>query len=86
MGYSVKWRQKALKSLRKLPKEISKRIVKRIDLVKENPKHFLEKLVDDPGFKVRTGDYRIIIDVIDEEEVIAVRLIGHRRNIYKRKL
>jgi mRNA interferase RelE/StbE len=85
MSYAVKWRSKALHALRKLPNDITKRIVKKINTSQENPRHFLEKLVDDPGYKVRAGDYRAIIDILEEEKILAVRLIGHRRNIYKPK-
>ncbi len=86
MSYTIKWRPEAVKELRKLPKEIAERVVKRVDIAKEKPKHFLEKLVDDPGYKVRIGDYRAIIDIIEDERVIAVRFVGHRKNIYKRHL
>ncbi len=86
MTYAVKWRPKALAELRKLPKDIAERIVKRIDLAKDAPKHFLEKLVDDPGYKVRAGDYRVIIDILEKEKILVVRVVGHRRNIYKRDI
>jgi mRNA-degrading endonuclease RelE of RelBE toxin-antitoxin system len=45
---------------------------------------YLEKLRGDPGFKLRAGDYRALIDI--EENIIAVRVVGHRKNIYKRHL
>ena len=86
MSYVIKWRSKALQELRKLPKDIATRIVKKVDSTKANPKHFLESLSGDPGYKIRSGDYRAIVDIIEEEKVIAVRIIGHRRNIYKRHL
>ncbi|MBI5398098.1 type II toxin-antitoxin system RelE/ParE family toxin [Candidatus Woesearchaeota archaeon] len=86
MLYAVKWRPKALYELRKLPKDIAARIVKRVDLAKDNPIHFLEKLTDDTGYKIRAGDYRAIVDILEEEKTIAVRVVGHRRNIYKRHL
>lgn len=86
MSYIIKWRPEAIKELRKLPKEISQRIVKRIDIAKDEPKHFLEKLIDDSGYKIRTGDYRAIIDLLETEKTLAVRVVGHRKNIYKRHL
>ena len=86
MNYAVKWRPKALDELRKLPKDIANRIVKKVDAAKDNPFHFLQKLTDDPGYKIRSGDYRIIVDVVEEQKIIAVRVVGHRRNIYKRHL
>ncbi len=86
MTYAIKWRSKALVELRKLPKISANRIVKKIDSAKDNPHHFLEKLVNDRGYKIRGGDYRAIVDIVEDEKVIAVRIVGHRKNIYKRHL
>ena len=86
MTYVIKWRPKTLDDLRALPKENTKQLVKRIDLAKENPFHFLEKLVDDPGYKIRAGDYRVIVDLDPKNKIIFVRFIGHRKNIYKQHL
>ncbi len=86
ISYGVKWRPQALDELRKLPKEIAQRLVKRVDIAKDDPKHFLERLVGDPGYKLRAGDYRVIIDLLDEEKVMVVRIVGHRKNIYVRNL
>ena len=86
MSYTIKWRKKSLDQLRKLPKEISKRIVIKINLARDNPKRFFERLVNDPGYKIRAGDYRTIVDIIEKENVIVIRTIGHRKNIYKKNL
>jgi mRNA interferase RelE/StbE len=84
--YTIKWRPKALEELRKLPRDIGTRILHKVEQAQENPEHFLERLVNDSGFKVRVGDYRIIIDLVKEEKVLAVRIVGHRKNIYKKYL
>lgn len=86
MTYSIKWREKALKELRKLSREIAKRIIRKVDDCKDNPKQFLERLKDDPGYKLRVGDYRVLIDIIEDQKILSVRLVGHRKNIYKRNL
>ncbi len=86
MAYSIKWRPKAVKDLRKLPRDIAVRLIKKVDSLKENPIRFLEKLRGDPGFKLRVGDYRVLIDVKEKEKSIAARVVGHRKNIYKRRL
>ena len=75
-----------MKELRKLPKGIAIRLIKKVGTSKRDPKHFLEKLTDDPGYKIRAGDYRAIVDVVEKEKTIAVRIVGHRKNIYKRHL
>lgn len=84
MPYNILWRPQALEQLRKLSKIIAFRIVKKVDTAKENPNHFLERLVGDPGYKIRVGDFRIIIDILEKEKTLAVRIIGHRKNIYER--
>jgi mRNA interferase RelE/StbE len=86
MAYAVKWRPKTLEELRKLPKDEAKRILHRLELAVENPHHYLERLVGDEGYKLRVGDYRVIIDIVEEEKVLAIRVLGHRSTIYKRQL
>ncbi|MDT0264658.1 type II toxin-antitoxin system RelE family toxin, partial [Jatrophihabitans lederbergiae] len=34
-------------------------------------------------WRVRTGDYRIVYEIKDEELVVLVLRVGHRREIYK---
>ncbi len=80
------WRPRALKELRKLPKNVAHRLVKKVDLCKDDPEYFIEKLTDDEGYKVRVDDYRAVMDVLWHEKIIAVRIMGHRRNIYKRHM
>ncbi|MEM4258797.1 MAG: type II toxin-antitoxin system RelE/ParE family toxin [Candidatus Thermoplasmatota archaeon] len=42
----------------------------------------MTKLVGDPGYKLRVGDYRVILEIEKEKLVILVLIIGHRKNIY----
>ncbi|WP_254301477.1 type II toxin-antitoxin system RelE family toxin [Rothia kristinae] len=35
------------------------------------------------AFRIRVGDYRIIYDIYDEELVILVLRVGHRREVYR---
>ncbi|MBS3084202.1 type II toxin-antitoxin system RelE/ParE family toxin [Candidatus Pacearchaeota archaeon] len=84
MSYQLKWSNLALESLEKLPFEIAERILKKLDQVKENPKHFIEGLVGLDFKKVRVGDYRVLVDLLENEKIIAIRDLGHRKNIYKK--
>ncbi|MCZ7372487.1 MAG: type II toxin-antitoxin system RelE/ParE family toxin [Candidatus Methanoperedens sp.] len=36
----------------------------------------------DPGYKLRVGDYRVIMDIDNKNLIILVLKAGHRRNIY----
>ena len=43
-----------------------------------------KRLKGSPTFRLRVGDYRIIYSVDDEAEMVTIRAIGHRRDIYRR--
>ena len=83
MSYSIEWHQKVRKFLRKLPKDIAARIVLKIREIKEESFHYLDHIVDKDYYKLRVGDYRVLIDIDFERKIIFVRVIDHRKNIYK---
>ncbi|MAF34252.1 cytotoxic translational repressor of toxin-antitoxin stability system [Candidatus Woesearchaeota archaeon] len=75
----------AKKQIDKLPKETKERILSALERIRVRPHAFVEKLVNEQGYKFRVGDYRILLDIIERELVILVVKVGHRRNIYKKK-
>jgi len=70
--------------LNKLEKEIKERIWNKLQLCKENPFRFLKHLEQINGFKLRAGDYRLIVDVDNSSKTIRVLKAGHRSKIYER--
>jgi mRNA interferase RelE/StbE len=83
MTFSIFWQSQARKFLRKLPSEVSKRIVKKIKEIKENPFRYLEHF-EGNGYKFRIGDYRLIIDVDQNNKILKIRVLDKRSRIYKR--
>ncbi len=83
MSYEIRYDRKAAEYLESLPKEISKRIVKKASDAKENPMHFFEPLENRKDFKLRIGDYRLIADIDHHLKRIEVTLIDHRKRVYK---
>ena len=83
--YNYIFKPQALKDLKKLPKNIQKRIIKKLDFYCStfNPLSFADSLIDfEIGqYRFRIGDYRVIFDL--EEKTIIVLTLGHRREIYK---
>lgn len=77
----------AFRDLKKLPKEIQRKIIKKLDYFMDFPEplKFAEKLKDkDLGdFRFRIGDYRMFFDVDFRNNKIVILKIGHRKNIYK---
>ena len=81
--YQIIFTPKARKQLLKFEKDVQKRILKALKRIRIRPEAYLVKLVDDPSFKFRVGDYRILIDIIEDKLVLLVIKVGHRRTIYK---
>lgn len=85
--YQIRLLKEAVRDLEKLDKVIARRIIKRINRLAENaeiikPKGLRNNLA---GFdKLREGDYRIIYETIHAEELIIIRFIGHRSEVYKK--
>jgi mRNA interferase RelE/StbE len=39
--------------------------------------------VGEPGFRLRVGDYRVLMDIDQGRLMILVIKVGHRKDIYK---
>jgi len=80
--YEIQFDKRALDFLNKLDYEIKKRIWNKLQECKQEPLRFLKPLTQIKGYKLRVGDYRIIIDVQEKIKILYVEKIGHRKNIY----
>ena len=82
---SIEWDPKAREFLKKLSKDIAKRIYKKVDKeIKNNVTRFLETLVNREGYKIRIGDYRLFVDYYKDRDFLFIRTIRHRSDAYKR--
>ncbi len=82
MTYEVLFSDLALKQLRKFDQEIRQRIIATIERIRIRPDDYVRKLVGDDGYRLRVGNYRVIMDLDREKLIILVLRIGHRRNVY----
>ncbi|MGB7208256.1 MAG: type II toxin-antitoxin system RelE/ParE family toxin [Pyrinomonadaceae bacterium] len=64
MKYDLRFASRSLKDLRQLDKQLSKRIVDRIEIMAEDLKGDVKKLTDhSPQYRLRIGDYRVLFDI-----------------------
>jgi mRNA interferase RelE/StbE len=82
MTYQIFFTDKAKKQLEKLKKVDQERIIASLQRIRIRPEAHITKLVGDPGYKLRVGDYRVILEIEKEKLIILVLMIGHRKNIY----
>ena len=81
--YEIKFTNTAKKQFLKLENNIQERIGSVLERIKIRPEHFVEKLIGESGYKLRVGDYRIFLDINNNQLIILILKVGHRRNIYK---
>jgi len=82
--YELKFDKKATDFLNKLEKRDRERIWDKLQECKLDPFRYLEHLEEIEGYKLRVGDYRVIIDVDNSMKILNILKIGHRKNIYER--
>jgi mRNA interferase RelE/StbE len=86
--YHVHMLDVATRELARLDKPIGRRIVERITWLATNldtirPEALTGELA---GFyKLRVGGYRVIYEILHEEQTVVIHAIGHRREIYRRR-
>jgi len=82
--YEIIFDKKAIEFLNKIEHKIKDRIFEKIISSKEKPFHYFERLKNRDEYKLRVGNYRVIADIEKNSKIIKIRLIMHRKNIYKR--
>jgi len=82
MSYEITFTDTSRRQFRKLEKEVQERMIKALERIRIRPESYVKKLVGDPGYRLRVGDYRVILDIQKSELIILVIKIGHRKNIY----
>ena len=83
--YRVYIKKSAVKEMKQVPKSGLQRITRRIQSLCENPRSLgIEKLSAGERYRLRQGDYRIIYYVEDENGLVCIVKIGHRREVYKK--
>jgi mRNA interferase RelE/StbE len=85
MIYSIAVKRSARKSLLALPRDAQQRIRTAIDALATNPRpQGSRKLTGSESmYRRRVGDYRIVYEIRDDQLVIMVIKLGHRRDVYR---
>jgi len=83
MSYEITFTDTSRRQFIKLEKDVQERIIKALERIRIRPESHVKKLVGDPGYRLRVGDYRVILDIYKSELIILVIKIGHRKHIYK---
>jgi mRNA interferase RelE/StbE len=84
--YRLTFTDRALKSLKSIPKQDAEKIIGQLQELAESPqsKSNVKCLQNHPRavFRLRVGNYRVLFNKYIEFEVIEVIDLGHRKEIY----
>lgn len=84
--YSVTFTKQAVRTLRRMPRNIANLIREKIDTIALDPyapHNNVTKLVGRPGYRLRVGDWRVIYELQDEQVVMLVIKVGPRGEVYE---
>jgi mRNA interferase RelE/StbE len=82
MTYEVLFSTEALKQHKMMERTVQERIIAVLERTRTRPGAHLIKLVGDPGYKLRVGDHRIIVDIDVRNLRILVLKVGHRKSVH----
>ena len=87
MAWKVRFEKRAKKELSSLDRQAQADIwqyLKDRIATEEDPRRFGQPLRHDLAglWKYRIGNYRVIADIQDQELVVLVVRVGHRKNVY----
>ena len=80
--FQIEITETAKNFLKKLQKKDAEIVLNKIYSIRENPYRFLKRLQGERLWRLRIGDYRVVVDVIVSINKIIVVRIGHRKDIY----
>lgn len=84
MPFRVTLKKRAIKALTKITEPYYSNIKDAIYGLSHNPRpQGYKKLKGRNGYRIRVADYRIIYEVFDDELLVDVINLGHRKDIYE---
>ncbi len=85
-SYSLRIKRSAAKEIEGIePRKVRRQVVERVQALASNPRpRGCEKLAGvGERYRVRQGSWRIVYEVRDDELVVVLVKVGHRRDVYK---
>ena len=83
-NYRLLIKPSAAKELEGIPKKDRKRIATRLQALASDPRPpGSDKLSGQERYRLRQGDYRVLYSVNDNEAVVVIVKIAHRREVYR---
>ena len=87
MKYAFRWRERAVRQLRAIPQPAALTILRALTPLGDDPRRPDADIKKLSGYadryRLRVGDYRVIYEIADEQLIILIVGVGHRREAYR---
>jgi mRNA interferase RelE/StbE len=85
--YAFRWRERAAGQLRAIPQSAALTILRALTPLGDDPRRQDADIKKMTGYadryRLRVGDYRVIYEIADEQLIILIVGVGHRREAYR---
>lgn len=86
MSHRVAFTRRAERELEQLEKPVQAHILTALARLEGDPFSAASvKALADGGYRLRVGDYRILFEIVDDQLLVLVVKVGHRREVYRRR-
>jgi mRNA interferase RelE/StbE len=83
-GFEILFKESVYKELKSIPKTDLKKILSKIESLANDPRPTgSQKLSGLELYRVRQGQYRIVYSIQDNELLIHIVKVGHRKDVYR---
>jgi mRNA interferase RelE/StbE len=85
LAYTVEVAPAARRQIRKLDRELQRRILLALEGLQDDPRSTsaIKLHGSDDLYRLRVGDYRIVYAIQDARLMVLVVKVGHRRDVYR---
>lgn len=84
MPFEIVWSNSATRQLRKLDRGVARRIFDKVGDLADDPFRWVRRMSGVAAYRLRVGDYRVLLDIREGELRILVVEVGHRETVYDR--
>jgi len=82
MPFEIVWSDSATRQLRKLDRAVARRIYGKVGELRHEPFRNVRRLAGEPYYRLRVGEYRVILRIRETELQVLVLKVGHRESVY----
>jgi mRNA interferase RelE/StbE len=83
MSHEIVLTETFFTTVEQLEREDAERIIDKLESISDFPDHFLKRLKNHPGYRLRVGDFRVLVDWDKDEKMLYAIDVFERKKEYR---